>query len=63
MKTIFVSDPIHRKLKVLSAQRGITLQELANLLLSQALTIQEGAPAVADRLADGRHVEIHAVKC
>jgi hypothetical protein len=62
VKTIFVSDPIHRKLKVLSAQRGITLQELANLLLSQALTVQEGAPAAAERLADARHVEIHAVK-
>lgn len=62
VKTIFVSDPIHRKLKVLSAQRGVTLQELANLLLTQALTIHDSASTVSDHPSDQRHSEVEAVR-
>lgn len=62
MKTIFVSDHIHRRLKVLSAQRGITLQELANLLLTQSLTALESTPAAVERRIDKFPIEIRAVE-
>lgn len=62
MKTIFVSDQIHRRLKVLSAQRGITLQELADLLLTQSLTALESISPMMERRLDSRPAEIMVVE-
>lgn len=62
MKTIFVSDQIHRRLKVLSAQRGTTLQELADLLLTQSLAALESISPMMERRLDSRPAEMRVVE-
>lgn len=62
MKTIFVSDQIHRRLKVLSAQRGTTLQELADLLLTQSLTTLENISPMMERRLESRPTEIRVAE-